>query len=136
MTSKEIANKLNTEPYGELCLQTITMPKDANYQGDIFGGWVVSQMDLAGAVLAHRIANGRVATVAMKDVIFYAPILVGAVVRCYTEVEKIGNSSITTKVSVWTSKQESTDKQLAAMATIVYVAIDAHNKPRTIANIQ
>ncbi|MDY7025691.1 MAG: acyl-CoA thioesterase [Pseudomonadota bacterium] len=123
---KDVLNELN----GELCLQTIAMPKDANYQGDIFGGWVVSQMDLAGAVLAHRVAQGRVATVAMNDVLFKLPVAVGDVCRCHVIMLKEGRTSITVEVQVWTSKQHAMQNQaLAASALITYVAIDDQGQP-------
>lgn len=121
-----------SSPEGDLCLQTIAMPKDANYQGDIFGGWVVAQMDLAGATMAHSVAKGRAATVAMNDVLFKLPVAVGDIFSCYTKLIRQGNTSITVEVNVWTSKQDSMElKSHVASASITYVAIDENNRPRS-----
>src|SRR3990167_4471859 len=84
----------DARPLGELALQTIAMPRDANYLGDIFGGWLLSQMDLAGAVLARRAAKGRIATVAVDSMMFLRPVPVGAVVSCYVRLLGIGRSSM------------------------------------------
>ncbi|HCK27966.1 MAG TPA: acyl-CoA thioesterase, partial [Alcanivorax sp.] len=81
------------QPQGTLALQTIAMPENANWNGDIFGGWLVSQMDLAGAVTARARAKGRVATVAIDSMAFLRPVPVGAVVSCYTRMQDIGRSS-------------------------------------------
>ena len=80
-------------PQGDLALQTIAMPKDTNANGDIFGGWLLSQMDLAGAITAGDVADGRVATVAITGMAFLTPVHVGAVVSCYCDVLEIGRSS-------------------------------------------
>ena len=88
-------------PAGELALQTIAMPADANWNGDIFGGWLVSQMDLAGAVSARRTARGRVATVAIDSMAFLRPVPIGSVVSCYTQLLEIGRSSMKILVEVW-----------------------------------
>ena len=77
-------------PIGDLALQTVAMPADTNANGDIFGGWLVSQMDLAGAIAALKIARGRIATVAINGMVFLTPVHVGAVVSCYTDVKEVG----------------------------------------------
>ena len=89
------------QPQGTLALQTIAMPENANWNGDIFGGWLVSQMDLAGAVTARARAKGRVATVAIDSMAFLRPVPVGAVVSCYTRMQDIGRSSMQILVEVW-----------------------------------
>src|SRR5690606_41588560 len=86
-------------PVGELALQTIAMPADANADGDIFGGWLVTQMDLASAVTANRLARGRVATVAVDSMVFFRPVAVGSVPSCYTEVLNITRRSSTILVN-------------------------------------
>ena len=88
-------------PAGELALQTIAMPADANFNGDIFGGWLVSQMDLAGAVSARKKARGRVATVAIDGMAFLRPVPIGSVVSCYTQLLDVGRSSMKIMVEVW-----------------------------------
>ena len=90
-------------PSGELALQTIAMPKDTNANGDIFGGWLLSQMDLAGGIAAAKVARGRVATVAIDQMSFMIPVKVGSVVSCHTEVIAVGRSSIQVQVEVWST---------------------------------
>ena len=90
------------QPTGELlAIQTIAMPQDANWNGDIFGGWLVSQMDLAGAVCARKAARGRIATVAIDSMAFLRPVPIGAVVSCYTDLLDVGRSSMRIRVEVW-----------------------------------
>jgi len=84
----------NPTPQGELALQTLAMPRDTNANGDIFGGWLLSQMDLAGAITAGEVAEGRVATVAVEAMSFLTPVHVGAVVSCYCDVLEVGRSSM------------------------------------------
>lgn len=88
-------------PKGELTIQTLAMPLNTNANGDIFGGWIVSQMDLAAGVLAKRISHGRVATVAINSMTFLKPVHVGDVVSCHVELVKVGNTSMTIRVEVW-----------------------------------
>ena len=90
-------------PIGQLISQTIAMPRETNSNGDIFGGWLLSQMDLAGAILAGRIASGRVATVAISSMSFLNPVPVGAVVGCYANTLSVGTSSITISIEAWIS---------------------------------
>jgi acyl-CoA thioesterase YciA len=110
----------------ELVLKVIPMPADCNQSGDIFGGWVMAQVDLAGAVLPARYVNGRIATVAVNEFIFKQPVKVGSVTR-------IGNTSITVKVEVFAERFSMQGTYLKVTeANLTYVAIDAHGKPRTI----
>ncbi|HCD54460.1 MAG TPA: acyl-CoA thioesterase, partial [Halieaceae bacterium] len=88
-------------PQGELSIQTVAMPKDTNAEGDIFGGWLLSQMDMAGAITAADVAGGRVATVAIEGMAFLTPVHVGAVVSCYSDVLEVGRSSVRIVVEVW-----------------------------------
>lgn len=91
-------------PNGELVLRTLTMPTDTNANGDIFGGWLMSQMDIGGAILAKEIALGRVVTVRVDGITFLRSVAVGDVVCCYARCLKTGNSSMTVKVEVWVKK--------------------------------
>lgn len=124
----------NPTPTGELALQTVPMPKDTNASGDIFGGWLVSQMDLAGAVTAAKLARGRVATVAIDKMTFMVPVKVGSVVSCYTTIEDIGRSSVTVQVEVWMSTIVDQLDQITKVTEgrFVFVAIDENRRTRAI----
>ena len=119
-------------PSGELSLQTVAMPKDTNFHGDIFGGWLVSQMDLAGAVAAMRIAQGRVATVAIDNMSFMMPVKVGAVVSCYTEVLSVGRSSIQILVEAWVTNPGTQEQHKVTDGIFVFVAIDENGRTRAV----
>ncbi|MFN2288991.1 MAG: acyl-CoA thioesterase [Chromatocurvus sp.] len=119
-------------PQGELALQTIAMPKDTNASGDIFGGWLLSQMDLAGAITAREVAGGRVATVAIEGMAFITPVHVGAVVTCYCDVIEIGRSSIRIVVEVWIDSPHDGDPIKVTEGEFIFVAIDDKRRTRTI----
>jgi acyl-CoA thioesterase YciA len=119
-------------PRGSLSLQNVAMPKDTNATGDIYGGWLVSQMDLAAMVAATRVANGRVVTVAINGMAFYTPVHVGAVVTCYTEVVEIGRSSVRINVEVWSTNKNSFEQVKVTEGEFVYVAIDASGRTRPV----
>ena len=117
----------------EPTLRVIPMPADANGNGDIFGGWIMAQVDLAGAVPAMRTARGRVATVAVNSFVFKQPVLVGDIVSLYSEVVRVGRTSITVSVEVYAqhrSQPESAAKVTEAVLT--YVAVDENRKPRVV----
>ena len=118
-------------PQGELALQTIAMPKDANYHGDIFGGWLLSQMDLAGAVVARRTAHGRVATVAADSMVFLRPVPVGSVVSCYARMLQIGRSSMQILVEVWVGDLQH-EQQKVTEGKFTFVAIDEQGRTRAV----
>lgn len=120
-------------PNGELALQTLAMPKDTNANGDVFGGWLMSQMDLAGAVVANEIAKGRVTTVAVGNMVFLRPVPVGATVSCYAEVLEVGRSSIKALVEVWVKQYDGTEQQKVTEGEFVYVAIDNAGRTRPVA---
>ena len=122
----------NPEPNGELSLQTVAMPKDTNARGDIFGGWLLSQMDIAASIAAAKVANGRVATVAIDRMSFLVPVQVGAVVACYTEILNVGSSSIQILVEVWAENQDLSGKNKVTEGLFVFVAIDENGRTRTI----
>ncbi|MBR9805463.1 acyl-CoA thioesterase [bacterium] len=119
-------------PSGELSLQTLAMPKDTNPHGDIFGGWLVSQMDIAASVAAGRIAKGRVVTVAINNMSFLVPVKVGSVISCYTEVESVGRSSIQVLVEVWASSNLDAGKHKVTEGLFVFVAIDQNYRTKAI----
>lgn len=89
------------KPEGTLSLQTIAMPADTNWSGDVFGGWIVSQMDLAGAIHAERFSKGRCATISINQMTFLVPVKVGDVISCYTKLLKVGNTSIQIQIEVF-----------------------------------
>ncbi len=94
-------------PEGILSLQTIAMPADTNWSGDVFGGWIVSQMDLAGAIHAERFSKGRCATISINQMTFLVPVKVGDVISCYTKILKVGKTSIQMEIEVWDSHDDS-----------------------------
>lgn len=128
------SNDDNPQPRGELSLQTVAMPKDTNAQGDIFGGWLLSQMDIAASIASRKIAEGRVATVAIDNMSFLVPVKVGALVSCYTEIVKVGRSSIQVFVEVWINKNDrQTEKIKVTKGLFIFVAIDKNGRTRAIA---
>ncbi|KTD76337.1 acyl-CoA thioesterase [Legionella waltersii] len=120
------------EPKGELTIQTLAMPLNTNANGDIFGGWIVSQMDLAAGVLAKRIAKGRVATVAIHSMTFLKPVHIGDVVSCHVEMLKIGHTSMTIGVEVWALPATQADRYQVTEGTFIFVAIDEEGKSRQV----
>src|SRR5947207_10070754 len=120
------------KPEGELVIQTLAMPNSANVYGDIFGGWLVSQMDLGGAILAHRCARNRVTTVAIDRMAFLKPVYVGDLVCCYASVEKTGRTSITIKVDVWVIRMRMGAREHVTEGLFTFVAIDEWGKPTPI----
>jgi len=119
-------------PRYEPALRTIAMPADANANGDIFGGWVLAQMDLAGGSTAYRRARGRVATVAITGMTFHLPVFVGDQVSCYAEVTKIGRTSITVHVESWARRYSTGEAVKVTEGTFTFVAIGPDRKPRPV----
>lgn len=117
---------------GELTIQTLAMPADTNPNGDIFGGWIVSQMDLASGVLAKKIAHGRVVTVAINSMTFLKPVSVGDLISCHVVLKRQGNTSMTIFVEVWARSATKDESFLVTEGEFVYVAIDANGKPRSV----
>src|SRR5438477_1450337 len=117
------------KPKGELVIQTIAMPKDTNPNGDIFGGWLMSQMDLGSGILAAKVANSRVVTVAMEGMSFLQPVRVGDTIACYAWVEKIGRTSMTIPVEVWVQRYRSGEEVRVTHGVFTYVAVDNDGKP-------
>ena len=121
-----------TEPKGDLTIRTLAMPADTNPAGDIFGGWVMSQMDIAGAITAHERTQGRTVTVAVEAMTFIAPVKVGDVLCVYTSVERVGNTSITVAMEAWARRNRIADRVKVTEARFVYVALDEHGNKRRI----
>ena len=119
-------------PDGELALQTVAMPADANANGDIFGGWLVSQMDLAASVTAHQLAKGRVATVAIDAMAFIRPVAIGSTVSCYTNVLNIGRSSMEISVEVWARHMTDHEQRKVTEGKFTFVAIDHNRRTRPV----
>ncbi|MGF1714027.1 acyl-CoA thioester hydrolase YciA [Photobacterium chitinilyticum] len=125
----------NNIPRGQLLLRTLAMPADTNANGDIFGGWIMSQLDLAGAILAKEISGGRVVTVSVDSIAFKAPVSVGDVVCCYGECSRIGNTSMSIALEVWVKPvalESIGDRYRVCEATFNYVAINSEGRPRPI----
>src|SRR6185437_7945694 len=122
----------DTSPDTEPTLRAIAMPADTNPHGDIFGGWLLSQMDLAGSTVATRRACGRVVTVAITAMTFHRPVFVGDEVTCYAEVVGVGHTSLTVKIASCVRRGIGEDKIAVTDGTFTYVAVDAEGKPRPV----
>ncbi len=120
------------EPRGELAVRTLAMPADTNPAGDVFGGWLMSLMDVAGGIAAGGLARGRVATVAVTDMAFLRPVKVGDVVCCYTDLARRGRTSLTFRVEAWVLRQRLGDRIKVTSADFTYVALDEDGRPRPV----
>ena len=118
----------------DLVMRVMPMPADANANGDIFGGWIMAQVDLAGAVLPMRIAKGRIATVAVNEFVFKQPVSIGDLLSFYAEVVRVGRTSITVRVEVYAERNPAAMHVVKVTeARLTYVAIDAQGQPRELA---
>jgi acyl-CoA thioesterase YciA len=117
----------------ELVMRVMPMPADANANGDIFGGWIMAQVDIAGAVLTYRVARGRIATVAVNQFLFKEPVSIGDLLSFYARVTQVGTTSVTVHVEVWAERNPA-DWQVVKVteANLTYVAIDTAGRPRPI----
>ena len=113
-------------------LRVVPMPSDANYSGDIFGGWIMSQVDIAGSIPAVQVAKGRVATIAVNSFLFKQPVLIGDLVSFYATISKVGRTSITVDVEVFAQRRSLHEIVKVTDATLTYVAVDEKRKPRVI----
>jgi len=114
-------------------LRVVPMPADANQNGDIFGGWIMAQVDVAGGTVAGRVARGRVATVAVNSFVFKQPVQIGDVLSFYAQVQRIGNTSVTVNVEVYAERGRADTKVVKVTeATLTFVAIDREGKPRPV----
>jgi acyl-CoA thioesterase YciA len=125
---------LDQLPEGKLpALRVMPMPADSNQNGDIFGGWIMAQVDVAGGAVASRVARGRVATVAVKEFVFKQPVQIGDLLSFYADVVRVGNTSVTINVEVFAERRPSDPTVVKVTeATLTYVAIDANGRPRPI----
>ncbi len=114
-------------------LRVVPMPADANQNGDIFGGWIMAQVDIAGGTVAGRVARGRVATVAVKEFVFKQPVQIGDVLSFYADLVRVGRTSITVTVEVFAERRPSDPTVVKVTeATLTYVAIDRDGRPRPV----
>ena len=117
----------------EPTLRVVPMPADENQSGDIFGGWIMAQVDIAGSIPAVRLARGRVATVAVNSFLFKEPVLVGDVVSFYADVVRVGRTSITVNVEVYAQRRPEREEVVKVTeATLTYVALDENRRPRVV----
>jgi acyl-CoA thioesterase YciA len=121
-----------TPPQIEPALRAIAMPADANPHGDIFGGWLMSQMDLAGMTVTTRRSKGRTVTVAITGMSFHRPVYVGDEVSCYVELLKVGHSSLTVNIQSWVRRGVGSAPIAVTEGVFTYVAVDADGKPRPV----
>jgi len=116
---------------GELAIRVMAMPADTNASGDIFGGWLMSQVDIAGSIIARRRANGRIVTVAVDSFQFHQPVFVGDLVSCYARIIRVGRTSITVNVRAYAERQGDTHETIQVTeADLTYVAVDEQRRPR------
>jgi acyl-CoA thioesterase YciA len=113
-------------------LRTVAMPRDTNPSGDIFGGWTLSQMDLAGGTFAAQVSGGRVATVSIQAMEFLRPVAVGDEVSCYCSLVKSGETSLTIRIETWAKARGTQEGEKVTEGTFTFVAIDENGKPRTL----
>jgi acyl-CoA thioesterase YciA len=123
---------VTAKPGGELTLRTLAMPADANAAGDIFGGWVMAQMDLSCGIRAAERARGRVVTAAVKEMAFELPVKIGDTMCIYTDIVKIGRTSITLKVEAWAQRYLSDRMDKVTDALFIMVALDENGKPKAV----
>ncbi len=131
--SSEVPATPEIPPRSELAIRTIAMPADTNPHGDIFGGWLLCQMDLAGSSVATRRAAGRVVTIAITAMTFHRPVMVGDEVTCYGDVEKIGHTSITVKIESWARRRMGDAQIKVTEGLFTYVRVGDDGRPLPIA---
>lgn len=118
--------------HGQPAVRTLAMPADTNPSGDIFGGWLLAQMDIAAGTVAFIRARGRVATIAVDAMTFHKPVLVGDIVSCYAEIVRVGRSSITMQVEAWARRGRTGEDIKVTEGKFTCVAIDEHGRPRPV----
>ena len=125
---------MDREPRGEMQIRTVAMPADTNPNGDIFGGWVQSQMDIAGGIAAANRARGRVATVGIEAMTFIRPVHVGDILCCYGEIERVGTTSITVAIEAWKIRwfEQRQERMLVTKGRFTFVAIDEQGRKRAV----
>ena len=123
---------MDTEPQGDLCIRTLAMPADTNANGDIFGGWLLSQMDVGGGVLASKVAKSRTVTVAIEAMNFRKPVYIGDLVSVHANLVRIGRTSITVHLEAWVLRRKAQQSILVTDGNFTYVSIDDNGRPQTI----
>lgn len=113
-------------------LRTVAMPANANPNGDIFGGWIMSQMDIAGGIHAYEVAKGRIVTVAVDGMSFHLPVFVGDVIACYCSTERVGRTSLSVRVDTWVRRRENGNVERVTDGLFTFVAIDDDGNPRPV----
>ena len=132
MTSQEQIDTVTLPASRDVVLRVVPMPSDVNSTGDIFGGWIMAQVDIAGSIPASRLAQGRVATVAVNSFVFKQPVLVGDLVSFYAEVARVGRTSVTVNVEVYAERGIPQRVVKVTEATLTYVAMDDARRPRPV----
>lgn len=122
----------NRIPKGELAIRVLAMPSDTNPAGDIFGGWVLSQMDIAGGLVTAKVSKGRTVTIAIDSMTFHKPVLVGDTLCCYVELVKTGRTSMTVKIESWAKRQYEDERVLVTEGFFTYVAVTSERIPRPV----
>jgi len=123
---------MNTKPEGDPVIQVVAMPADTNANGDIFGGWLVSHMDMGAGIAARRLAHCRVVTVAIESLVFIKPVHVGDTVCCYAKLLKVGRTSMEFKIEAWSLPIYSDDSQKVGEGLFTFVAIDENGNPQPV----
>lgn len=123
---------MTDEPQGKLTIRTVAMPADTNPAGDIFGGWVLSQMDIAGGVAATERARGRVVTIAIEAMTFIAPVKVGDVLCVYTNIARVGTTSVSVAMEAWVRRNRLSDRVKVTEGQFVYVCLDEDGNKRPV----
>jgi acyl-CoA thioesterase YciA len=121
-----------TEPCGDLCIRTLAMPADTNQNGDVFGGWLLSQMDLGGGVFASKLAKSRTVTVAIEAMNFRKPVYVGDLVSVHANLVRIGKTSITVHLEAWVLRRKESQSILVTDGNFTYVSIDDDGHPQAV----
>lgn len=132
MTKHEAKHEVKEKPQGQLVIQVVAMPADTNANGDIFGGWLVSNMDMGAGIAAKRRANSRAVTVTINGLVFHKPVYVGDTVSCYAQLLKVGNTSMQFQMEVWTLGLDDDSQKKVAEGIFTFVAIDEHGKPHPV----
>ena len=131
----ELTSTVRREPAGVLVLRTLAMPRDTNPRGDIFGGWLLSQMDIAAGLMAAEVAQGRAVTVSVDRVVFHRPVAVGDTICVHAELARVGRTSMDIKLEVWARGLVhiyESEREFVAEGVFRYVAMDEDNRPRPI----
>ena len=131
-THLHAAPNLESEPCGDLCIRTLAMPADTNANGDIFGGWLLSQMDIGGGVFASKVAKSRTVTVAVEAMNFRKPVFVGDLVSVHANLVRVGRTSLTVHLEAWVLRRKETQAILVTDGNFTYVSIDDQGRPQEI----